>query len=220
MKNTEDRIHSSADDSKQPWKYLTVIVIANVVIATICGVAYWLWFSSCPASQKKVGNVCVPVTPSSPTTSDSSSSPSTPPSPTTSDSSSPSTPPSPRPPNAEQVLEEILQKFSSAPDSQQALDDALREAQEKFPTDYRFTYERIRLHVPDDEYHHHKAFLLLKDAATRAIKNGQAPRMLERMNNDLNLDNKIKKLSIGHQEWRQGIEALEQEDTSLLRPIK
>ena len=54
----------------------------------------------------------------------------------------------------------------------------------------------------------------------RAYLRSIPPRMLERMNNDLNLDNKIKKLSIGHQEWRQAIEALEQEDTSLLRPIK
>ena len=219
-KTSRDRRDFLADYSEQTWKYLTVILMANFVMGTICGLAYWFWFGSCSVNQKKVDNVCVPVNPSSPTNLDSSSSPLTPSSPTNLDSSSsPLTPSSPRPPNAEQVLEEILQKFSSAPDSQRALDDAFKEAEEKFPTDYRFTYERIKLHLPDDQYHHHhEAFLFLKDAATRAIKSGQAPRMLERMKNDINQNNKIKKLSLGHQEWRQVIEALEQEDTSLLKP--
>jgi type III secretory pathway component EscV len=172
------------------------------VIVVFTGLAYSWWFSSCSDPQKKSGKLCVSDLPPNLTPIVSTS------------------PKHTSPivfPTAAPTLDLILSKSKNQTVPKKAIDNALLEAEKDFPKDYRFTYERIRLNIEDSERdHHHQAFLLLKEAARKAIENQQSSLMLKQMQQDAVKDTVIQKLAHGHSEWEQVIKALKQQDTNIL----
>jgi hypothetical protein len=88
-------------------------------------------------------------------------------------------------------------------------------SERQYPSDYRFPYERAKLAITDAETKSHdEAFDALFLAAEEAIKTDKAEEMLEGLENDKFGD--FHKLSHGHREWAQIIEALKKKDTTLL----
>lgn len=93
------------------------------------------------------------------------------------------------------------------------LDTDFKSAERKYPTDYRFTYERARLSAtgPDP----HGAFGLLFQAGRTALDNGKADEMLTELMRDKDSD--LRKLSRGHDEWGDLTDALRHKKRELLR---
>lgn len=99
------------------------------------------------------------------------------------------------------------------PDQRPQLDADFRAAEQKYPADYRFTYERARLTATGP--HHHDAFGILFQAGRKALDNGQADEMLNNLMKDKDVD--LYKLSRGHDEWTDLTGALRQKNRDLLR---
>jgi hypothetical protein len=77
---------------------------------------------------------------------------------------------------------------------------AFRKAEERYPNDYRFPYERAKLAAKVDQTHtHDEAFAALSLAVRKAIESGKASEMLDSMEADKHGD--LNKLSRGHDEW-------------------
>lgn len=123
-------------------------------------------------------------------------------------------------PGVEQSYSDFLQwKENESPDAV-ALDKKLSELAVQYPSDYRFSLERIRGAANVKGVHSHvEGFEILGEAARKAItcKCGDALKM----RNDLlaNKDDKIKgfwKLSTHPKQWEVVVEALEKEDASQL----
>jgi serine/threonine protein kinase len=90
--------------------------------------------------------------------------------------------------------------------------DELVVAENKYPKDYRFTYEHAKLLITGPD--HHEVFGLLYLAGQKAIENGQAKEMLNNLTSDPSTDlNRLK----GHDEWKTLIAALTNKDSSALR---
>jgi hypothetical protein len=88
-------------------------------------------------------------------------------------------------------------------------------AEKQYPSDYRFPYERAKLAISDLETKSHdEAFDALSLAAEEAIKTDKTKEMLEGLEADKFAD--FHKLSHGHREWTQIIEALNRKDATLL----
>ena len=110
-------------------------------------------------------------------------------------------------------------KENESPDAD-ALDKKLTELAAQYPSDYRFTLERVRGAANVKGVHSHtEGFEILEEAARKAIacKCGDA----NKMRNDLlaNKDDKIKgfwKLSTHPKQWDMVVEALENKDASQL----
>ncbi len=92
------------------------------------------------------------------------------------------------------------------------IDRRLEAAEWEFPSDYRFTYERARLAVYG-RAEHHEAFYHLRKAAEKAIRTEKAGEMLERLEHDGGPEGRLRRLAVGHSEWRVLHEALEHGDT-------
>jgi len=86
---------------------------------------------------------------------------------------------------------------------------AFEEAEKKYPTDYRFPYERAKLSIKGITTHH-EAFGALSLATQKAIDNGKAQEMLESLVADK--DGDFYKLSRGHHEWQALVQALSSKD--------
>src|SRR5215813_325087 len=87
--------------------------------------------------------------------------------------------------------------------------------EKQYPNDYRFPYERAKLAINAAETRsHEEAFSALSLAAEKAIKNGKAQEMLEGLEAEKTTD--FHKLSHGHREWTQIVEALKSKDATLL----
>jgi hypothetical protein len=101
----------------------------------------------------------------------------------------------------------------ATPGQRPQLDADLRDAERKYPRDYRFTYERARLSAtgPDP----HGAFGLLFQAGRNALDNGQAGEMLDNLIRDKDSD--LYKLSRGHKDWGVLTEALRHKNRDALR---
>jgi hypothetical protein len=91
---------------------------------------------------------------------------------------------------------------------------ALEQAEEKYPTDYRFPYELSKLSIKGITSHH-EAFEPLARAAQKAIDNGQTDEMLNSLMADKDED--FYKLSHGHREWKALEEALRNKDKGVLK---
>jgi hypothetical protein len=88
-------------------------------------------------------------------------------------------------------------------------------AEKQYPSDYRFPYERAKLAIIDRETRsHNEAFDALSLAVEEAIKTDKTKEMLEGLEADKFGD--FHKLSHGHREWNQIIEALKRKDATLL----
>lgn len=91
---------------------------------------------------------------------------------------------------------------------------ALEQAEQKYPTDYRFPYELSKLSIKGI-VSHHEAFEPLARAAEKAIDNGQSDEMLDSLIADK--DGDFYKLSHGHDEWEALEQALRNKDKKLLK---
>jgi len=94
-----------------------------------------------------------------------------------------------------------------------AILQAFAKAEKQYPNDYRFPYERAKLAIKESESHSHdEAFSALSLAAEKAINSGKAHEMLDDLEADKGGD--FHKLSHGHQEWVQLMEALKRKEMS------
>lgn len=93
--------------------------------------------------------------------------------------------------------------------------EAFESAEEKYPADYRFPYERAKLAITGTRSHR-DPFGALMLAAEKAIENGKADEMLNNLMTDK--DGDFFKLSRGHGEWKLVEAALKNKDKSGLRP--
>jgi hypothetical protein len=120
--------------------------------------------------------------------------------------------------SADEDLRSLREKLvSSSPSDRSTLLQLFLKAEEQFPRDYRFPYERAKLVINARETRsHHDAFDALSSAAERAINADKAQEMLRALESDSAGD--FHKLSRGHSEWAEIIEALEQKDAKLLTP--
>lgn len=123
-------------------------------------------------------------------------------------------------PDAEQAYLDFLKWNDTASSTPDALDKRLEELSTSYPSDYRFSLERIRGGANVKGVHSHtEEFEILREAAKKAIacQCGDAIKM----RNDLlaNKDDKSKgfwKLATHPKQWNVVIEAIEKEDVSLL----
>lgn len=125
----------------------------------------------------------------------------------------------PEPQSADAVLHDLVSRAAGAASWQRSeLDKAFKDAEVKYPTDYRFTYDRVKLAILDvDVISHHEAFALLSRAAEKAIRSGKAQTMLKQLEEDH--DGAFLKLAKGHDEWHHIQEALESADLSAFQKI-
>lgn len=91
--------------------------------------------------------------------------------------------------------------------------ESLKAAENRYPTDYRFTYERAKLSVAGTR-DHHEAFNLLFTAGRKAIEAGKPAEMLSDMARDGGAD--FRRLSRGHSEWQTLESALRSRDKTAL----
>ena len=93
---------------------------------------------------------------------------------------------------------------------------SLEEAEEKYPHDYRFPYERAKLSIKGITSHH-EAFAALSAAARKAIESGKSQEMLDSLAADKEGD--FWKLSRGHHEWEALEEALRNKSKTRLKTL-
>lgn len=106
----------------------------------------------------------------------------------------------------------ILQPVAKETNQWEFLKYALIKAE---PNNYELTYQRAKLKIGSDRHRDHTpVFELLFIAARQAIENQQSEFMLSQLKQDQN--DRFKKLTIGHPEWTQLLQALEQNDRQLL----
>lgn len=89
----------------------------------------------------------------------------------------------------------------------------LKEAESKYPEDYRFTYEQAKIFI-SGVTKHDEPFELLYLAGRKAIESGKADEMLAELERDKGTD--FRKLSRGHSEWNTLKTALSGRDKTLL----
>jgi hypothetical protein len=91
---------------------------------------------------------------------------------------------------------------------------ALKQAENKYPNDYRFPYELSKLSIKGTRSHD-DAFEPLARAAEKAIDSNKAAEMLSSLRADKNGD--FHKLSHGHHEWDAIERALRNKDKKVLK---
>lgn len=116
---------------------------------------------------------------------------------------------------AEADLRRLRERRIGAPPSDRlTILNLVATTEKKYPDDYRFPYERAKLAINGHETRSHDdAFNALFLAAGEAIKADKADEMLKSLETDTG---DFHKLSHGHREWTQIIEALKRKDASLL----
>jgi len=112
----------------------------------------------------------------------------------------------------------IRERIASSRSSQrpQIVED-LQSAEQKYPANYRFPYERAKLSVKGVASHD-EAFTALLDAAQKAMNAGQAKEMLSDLMSEKNTY--FRKPSSGHGEWNMLVEALKNEDRVKLNDLE
>ncbi len=120
--------------------------------------------------------------------------------------------------NADDEWKRLKQeRINASPAEWTTIIAALKQAEERYPSDYRFPYERAKLSIKGVTSHH-EAFAALATAAQKAIDNGKAQEMLDSLLADK--DGDFWKPSHGHREWHALLEALEHEDKSQLASLR
>ncbi|HZE72674.1 MAG TPA: protein kinase [Pyrinomonadaceae bacterium] len=116
--------------------------------------------------------------------------------------------------SADSEFNALRDKRSNATPAQRPeIEVALKSAESKYPSDYRFTYERAKLSVSRPG--HGETFNLLFQAGQKAIDNGKANDMLSDLMRDKDAD--FYRLSKGHSEWNVLLEALRRSDKEALK---
>ena len=100
-------------------------------------------------------------------------------------------------------------RIGAKPSDTKAVIAAFEDAERKYPSDYRFPYDRAKLSIKGITTHH-EAFGALSAAAEKAIDNGKAHEMLDSLMADE--DGDFYKLSHGHHEWQALVQALSNKD--------
>lgn len=101
---------------------------------------------------------------------------------------------------------------TSTPAQKKALDSELKNVEDKYPNDYRFTYQRAKLETVSSK-EHHEAFEMLFGAGEKAIKADKSTNLLGDLQRDKDLD--LKRL-ISHKEWTTLENALRNKDAKTL----
>jgi serine/threonine protein kinase len=104
------------------------------------------------------------------------------------------------------------ERLASSPDGMSEIEEKLKKAEEKYPTDYRFTYQLAKLYAPLPK--HDKSFDALFKAARKAINNDDSSKMLDEITRHTRSD--FRRMAVGHGEWTAIINALKKKDASLL----
>lgn len=117
---------------------------------------------------------------------------------------------------AEEELRKLRERRTAASSSDRlTILQLFANTEKRYPDDYRFPYERAKLAINGIETRSHdEAFNALSLAAGTAIKADKADEMLKGLETDRMGD--FHKLSHGHREWMQIIEALKRKDATLL----
>jgi hypothetical protein len=119
--------------------------------------------------------------------------------------------------SADEEINSLRERRTGAkPSNKGELIAAFQSAEKKYPTDYRFPYERAKPSIAGVASHH-EAFGALTLAAEKAIDNGKAQEMLDSLMADK--DGDFHKLSRGHSEWRALEEALRNKDKAALKAL-
>lgn len=105
---------------------------------------------------------------------------------------------------------------SALPTEKPQIVEGLRSAEQKYPADYRFPYERAKLSIKGVASHD-EAFAALLAAAQRAMNAGQAKEMLSELMAEK--ATYFRKTSRGHDEWNILVEALKNENRSRLQDL-
>jgi hypothetical protein len=119
--------------------------------------------------------------------------------------------------SAEQEIKLLREKRTGAkPSENSEIIAAFQGAEKKYPTDYRFPYERAKLSIKGITSHH-EAFDALALAAEKAIDSGKAQEMLDSLMTDKDRD--FYKLARGHREWQVLEDALRKNDRPSLKAL-
>lgn len=119
---------------------------------------------------------------------------------------------------AEEEWKRLREKrIGAKPSESSEIIAAFKDAEKKYPNDYRFPYERAKLSI-EGITTHHEAFGALALAADKAIDNGKAQEMLDSLTAEKEVD--FYKLSRGHQEWQVLIHALSNKDKRVLNELR
>ncbi len=116
--------------------------------------------------------------------------------------------------SAENDLKRLQERVGIAKPSDSEVLVSVEDAEKKYPTDYRFTYEHAKL-FGKGLISHDEAFDALVAAAQKAIDAGKAQDMLDGMMADKDSD--FSKLSRGHHEWEVIMQALSNKDKAALK---
>ena len=187
------------------WWYGLILLMFFLLFVGALGGGWWWWSnrsSSVQSQQQSNDNpaqsVTNPLTSSSPTSAQQSN---------TGQMTSVS--------SADDDLERLQEKRSNAkPSESRETIAAFEEAERKYPSDYRFTFERARL-FGKGMISHDDAFDALFLAAEKAIDGGKNPEMLDSMT--ANKDGDFYRLSRGHREWLVIAQALSDKDKATLQ---
>jgi hypothetical protein len=118
---------------------------------------------------------------------------------------------------ADQEIKLLRERRTGAkPSDSSEIIAAFQGAEKKYPTDYRFPYERAKLSIAGVASHH-EAFGALALAGEKAIDNGKAQEMLDSLTTDK--DGDFYRLSRGHHEWQVLEEALKNKDRASLKAL-
>ena len=181
------------------WHGLLVVIVVLMVFAGL-GAGGWYWWSRRSSTEQ------------------SSTQPAPNPDPSQASSSTSTSSTTPAHTNAAQSADNELKRLRAWRVSSPASDGnrivaAIEDAEKKYPTDYRFPYERAKLSIKG-MISHHEAFEAIFLAGEKAIDNGKAQEMLSDLISDK--DGDFYKMSRGHREWTMLEEALKNNDKSAL----
>ena len=119
------------------------------------------------------------------------------------------------PHTADEKIKELRERrIVAKPSETIEIISALEQAEKEYPNDYRFPYELSKLSIKGSTSHA-EAFEPLARATQKAIDNGQADEMLNRLMADKYGD--FHKLSHGHYEWEAIEQALRKKDKGVLK---
>lgn len=116
--------------------------------------------------------------------------------------------------NAEEELNRIRANLANAAARKEksAIERDLKDAAERFPADYRFTYQLAKIETANSKAHH-EAFEMLFGAGEKAIKAGKSAALLDDLQKDGSAE--LKRLT-DHKEWTVLENALRKNDAKAL----
>ena len=116
--------------------------------------------------------------------------------------------------SADADLKRLEERVNNAKPSDSEIVASVADAENKYPTDYRFTYERAKL-FGKGLISHDEAFDALYEGATKAIDSGKSQEMLDDMT--AHKDSDFSRLSRGHRDWDVIMQALSGKDKAALK---